>query len=96
MANDEKELLNLLADVLALGAEDTWGIDVADGDAALSIDLLLNHGQHTLIPGRAVSRASEGYGVKARPTPGTPRSSPTRPASAGTCNPCGPVTNWSP
>ncbi len=40
----------------------TWGIDLADGGAALLIDLLLNYGQHTLyLPGRAVSRASEGY-----------------------------------
>ncbi|MEV0375674.1 IS110 family transposase, partial [Streptomyces sp. NPDC050636] len=62
VANDESELLSLLADVLALGDEITWGIDLADGGAALLIDLLLNHGQHTLyIPGRAVSRASEGY-----------------------------------
>ncbi|MEV6293805.1 IS110 family transposase [Streptomyces sp. NPDC051896] len=62
VANDETELLKLLADVLAVGEEVTWGIDLADGGAALLIDLLLNHGQHTLyIPGRAVSRASEGY-----------------------------------
>jgi transposase len=62
VANDESELLKLLADVLALSDEVTWGIDLADGGAALLIDLLLNHGQHTLyIPGRAVSRAAEGY-----------------------------------
>jgi transposase len=62
VANDESELLKLLADVLALSDEVTWGIDLADGGAALLIDLLLNHGQHTLyIPGRVVSRAAEGY-----------------------------------
>jgi transposase len=62
VANDEPELLRLLADVLALGDEVTWGIDLADGGAALVIDLLLNHGQHALyIPGMAVNRASEGY-----------------------------------
>ncbi|MEU5380615.1 IS110 family transposase [Streptomyces sp. NPDC005968] len=62
VANDESEILKLLADVLALSVEVTWGIDLADGGAALLIDLLLNHGQHMLyIPGRAVSRASEGY-----------------------------------
>lgn len=62
VANDEPELLKLPVDVLALGDEVIWGIDLADGGAALLIDLLLNHGQHTLyIPGRAVSRASEGY-----------------------------------
>ncbi|MBA3489851.1 MAG: IS110 family transposase [Longispora sp.] len=62
VANDEPELLQLLADVVALGDEITWGIDLADGGAALAIDLLLSHGQHTLyIPGMAVNRASEGY-----------------------------------
>ncbi|MCX4641762.1 MULTISPECIES: IS110 family transposase [unclassified Streptomyces] len=62
VANDEPELLQLLADVLALSDEAIWGIDLADGGAALLIDLLLGHGQHTLyIPGMAVNRASEGY-----------------------------------
>ena len=52
VANDESELLQLLADVLALGDEVIWGIDLADSGAALVIDLLLSHGQHTLyIPG---------------------------------------------
>jgi hypothetical protein len=36
VANDEPELLQLLADVLALGDEVTWGIDQADGGAALA------------------------------------------------------------
>jgi transposase len=61
-ANDEEELLRLLADTLALGEDVTWGIDLADGGAPLLIDLLLSHGQHVLhIPGMAVNRASEGY-----------------------------------
>jgi transposase len=62
VANDESELLQLLADVLALGDEAAWGIDLADGGAALAITILLNHGQPLLyIPGRTVNRASEGY-----------------------------------
>ncbi|MEE4420524.1 IS110 family transposase [Streptomyces bugieae] len=62
VANDESELLQLLAAVLALGDEVIWGIDLADGGAALVIDLLLSHRQHTLyVPGMAVNRASEGY-----------------------------------
>jgi transposase len=62
VTNDEEDLLLLLADVLALSEELTWGIDLADGGAALLIDLLLNHNQHVLyIPGIAVHRASEGY-----------------------------------
>ncbi|HEY5834492.1 IS110 family transposase [Streptomyces sp.] len=62
VANDETELLKLLGDVLALGEVTAWGIDLADGGAALLIAVLVNHGQHLLyIPGRAVNRASEGY-----------------------------------
>ncbi|WP_280873857.1 IS110 family transposase [Streptomyces pseudovenezuelae] len=62
VANEETELLQLLADVLDLGDEVTWGIDLADGGAALVIAILLNHGQPLLyIPGRTVNRASEGY-----------------------------------
>jgi transposase len=45
-----------------LGEEVTWGIDLADGGAALVIAVLLNHGQNVLyISGRAINRASEGY-----------------------------------
>ncbi len=54
VANDVPELLELLADVLGLGDEVTWGIDLTDGGAALAIALLLNHDQpvhHTSLPG---------------------------------------------
>ncbi|GEC07978.1 hypothetical protein SSP24_56330 [Streptomyces spinoverrucosus] len=62
VANDEPELLELLADVLALGDQVTWGIDLADGGAALAIAILLNHGQPVhYISGRAIHRASESY-----------------------------------
>ncbi|WP_330358360.1 IS110 family transposase [Streptomyces chartreusis] len=62
VVNDEPELLQLIADVLALGDEATWAIDLADGGAALMIALLVNHAQHLLyIPGRVVNRASGGY-----------------------------------
>ncbi|MEH0573601.1 IS110 family transposase [Streptomyces sp. B21-108] len=62
VANDETELLKLLGDVLDLGDDAVWGIDLADGGAALVIAVLLNHGQQLLyIPGRTVNRASEGY-----------------------------------
>ncbi|MFD9286376.1 IS110 family transposase [Streptomyces mirabilis] len=60
--NDESELLNLLADVLELGDEVTWAIDLPDGYASLVITLLVSHGQRPLyIPGRAVNRASGSY-----------------------------------
>ncbi|GHE12063.1 IS110 family transposase [Streptomyces alanosinicus] len=62
VANDEPDLLELLADVLALGDEATWGIDLADGGAALAIAILLNHDQPVhYISGRAIHRASESY-----------------------------------
>ncbi|WP_435280128.1 IS110 family transposase [Streptomyces sp. 1222.5] len=62
VANDEPELLQLLVDVLALGDEVTWGIDLADGGAALTITILLNHDQPLhYISGRAIHRASESY-----------------------------------
>ncbi|MFG2570990.1 IS110 family transposase [Streptomyces sp. NPDC048567] len=60
--NDEPELLALLADVLAVDENAVWAVDVADGMAALLINVLLNHGQQLLyIPGLAVNRASAGY-----------------------------------
>lgn len=60
--NDEPELLALLADVLALDEDVVWAVDVADGMAALLINVLLNHGQQLVyIPGLAVNRASAGY-----------------------------------
>lgn len=62
VTNDEPELLELLADVLALGDDVTWGIDLADGGAALAIAILLNHGQLVhYISGRVIHRASESY-----------------------------------
>ncbi|MCW8103671.1 IS110 family RNA-guided transposase [Streptomyces tauricus] len=62
VANDEPELLELLTTVLALGDEVTWGIDLADGGAALAITLLFNHDQRVhYISGRAIHRASESY-----------------------------------
>ncbi|WP_425573046.1 IS110 family transposase, partial [Streptomyces blastmyceticus] len=60
--NDEPELLALLADVLAIGEDVVWAVDVADGMAALWINILLNHGQQLVyIPGLAVNRAAAGY-----------------------------------
>ncbi|MFJ2723026.1 IS110 family transposase [Streptomyces sp. NPDC087437] len=62
VANDETEVLELLADVLALGDEVARGIDLADGGAALAIAILLNHDQPVhYISGQAIHRASESY-----------------------------------
>ncbi|MEV5989646.1 IS110 family transposase [Streptomyces sp. NPDC052051] len=60
--NDEPELLALFADVMAINEDVVWAVDVADGMAALWINLLLNHGQQLVyIPGLAVNRAAAGY-----------------------------------
>ncbi|MEV0375673.1 IS110 family transposase [Streptomyces sp. NPDC050636] len=60
--NDEPDLLALLADVLAIDEDVVWAVDVADGMAALLVNLLLNHGQQLVyIPGLAVNRAAAGY-----------------------------------
>ncbi|WP_189868293.1 IS110 family transposase, partial [Streptomyces noursei] len=62
VANDEAELLKLIGDVLDLGEEVTWAIDLNAGGAALLIALLVNHGQRLLyIPGRTVHHASGSY-----------------------------------
>ena len=67
VANDEPELLKLLTTVLALGNEVTWGIDLADGGAALTITILVNHDQQVhYISGRAIHRAAESYRDKGK------------------------------
>ncbi|MGQ4353085.1 transposase [Streptomyces drozdowiczii] len=74
VANDAPDLPELLTDVLALDETVAWGIDLADGGAALGIAVLVNHAQPVhYISGRVIHRASESYAARARPTPGTPR-----------------------
>ncbi|MFJ2297003.1 IS110 family transposase [Streptomyces sp. NPDC087894] len=61
VANDEPELLRVLADVLAIGEDVTWAIGLADYVGALLIARLVNYGQHLFYTlGRVVSRASGG------------------------------------
>ncbi|BBJ46835.1 hypothetical protein SSPO_095530 [Streptomyces antimycoticus] len=62
VVNDEPELLSLISDVLELGEDVVWAVDVADGMACLLVNLLLNHGQTIVyLPGLAVNRAAAGY-----------------------------------
>ncbi|GHD79791.1 hypothetical protein GCM10010317_100920 [Streptomyces mirabilis] len=62
VANDEPEIIQLLADVLDLGDEVTWDIDLADGGAALAIAIPFHHDQPVhYISGRAIHRAPESY-----------------------------------
>ncbi|MFF2423302.1 transposase [Streptomyces mirabilis] len=60
--NDGSERLNLLADVLELGDEVAWAIDLPDGCVGLVIMLLVSHGQ------RPLGRCFE----PAQPSAGTP------------------------
>ncbi len=60
--NNEPELLELIADVLAISQNMTWPIDLNAGGAALLITLLVNHDQKLLyIPGRTIHHASAAY-----------------------------------
>ncbi|MFF9220766.1 IS110 family RNA-guided transposase [Streptomyces viridosporus] len=64
VANDEPELLQLIADVLgpAGGTPVTWALDMTGGEPNLLIALLAVHGQELVyIPGVAVNRATDGY-----------------------------------
>ena len=64
VANDEPELVRLLADVMALtdGEEVTWALDMAGGEPGLLIAMLAGQGQTPLyVPGRVVNRASDAY-----------------------------------
>lgn len=56
IANDEPELLKLLDAVLPLGDQVTWAVDMAGGEPALLLALLVDHDQEVLyIPGRVVN-----------------------------------------
>ena len=60
--NDEGELLNLIADVMAINADVLWAIDLNSGGAALLIGLLVNHEQLLVyITGLKVHRAAGTY-----------------------------------
>ena len=84
VANDEQELLAVLA---AVAGQDqvTWAVDQVDGGAALAIGLLLGHDQRLLyLPGRTVTAPPPATEARAKATPATRRSSPTRPGCAAT------------
>ncbi|MEU2949439.1 IS110 family transposase, partial [Nocardiopsis alba] len=61
-ANDEAELLDLIAEVNALDEDVLWAIDLNSGGGALLITLLLDHDQQLVyIPGRTIHHASGSY-----------------------------------
>jgi transposase len=64
VANDEPELLQLIADVLDLAGdrEVVWAMDMTGGEPSLLINLLAAHSQSLVyIPGFAVNRATDSY-----------------------------------
>lgn len=64
VANDEAELLGLMADVCTAtqGADVLWATDLNQGGAALAISLLVDNGQPVLyIPGRTIHHAARAY-----------------------------------
>ena len=62
VANDEPDLLALIAEVGALAGEVVWAIDVHSSESALLVTLLLAHGQKVVyVPGMTVSRVAGAY-----------------------------------
>jgi transposase len=64
VANDEPELLQLIADALSIadGRDVTWTMDMTGSEPSLLINLLAGHGQElAYIPGVAVNRATDSY-----------------------------------
>jgi transposase len=62
VANDEADLLELIAQVLGMAEEVTWAVDMITGGAALLLALLAVRGQQVLyISSTMVNRASGGY-----------------------------------
>jgi hypothetical protein len=60
VANDEAELTDTIARVLALAVDVTWAIDLADGGAALAIALLLDRQQTVhYVAARLIGRVAQ-------------------------------------
>lgn len=60
--NNETQLVELIADVLALSEDVLWAVDINRGGGALVIGLLLDHDQPMVyLPGLAVHHASAAY-----------------------------------
>src|SRR5699024_4831931 len=60
--NDESAILNVLGQVLALGEDLAWGVDITGTSAGLLLALLAAHDQQiSYVPGRTVTRMSGAY-----------------------------------
>lgn len=65
--NDESAILNVLGQVLALGEDLAWGVDITGTSAGLLLALLAAHDQQiSYVPGRTVNRMSGAYRGEAK------------------------------
>jgi hypothetical protein len=95
--NDETQILTLIDTAREKADEVRWAVDISGRASALLLALLIAHGQQVVyVPGRTVNRMTGAYRARARPTPRTPWSLPTRPACAGTSPRSRPHRSWSP
>ncbi|MEU2765178.1 IS110 family transposase, partial [Streptomyces sp. NPDC007094] len=62
IANDESAILTALGEILELGDEVHWAVDISGTSSALLLALLAAHGQQAVyVPGRTVNRMSGAY-----------------------------------
>ncbi len=67
VSNDEGAILDSIAEVLALGENFTWAVDIVGTTSALLLALLARHGQSALyVPGRIVNRMAGAYRGEAK------------------------------
>ncbi|PPG18827.1 IS110 family transposase [Rathayibacter sp. AY1E8] len=67
VSNDESAILDPLAEVLTLGENFTWAVDIVGTTSALLLALLASHGQSALyVPGRIVKRMAGAYRGEAK------------------------------
>ncbi|MFE9381045.1 IS110 family transposase, partial [Streptomyces sp. NPDC006855] len=60
--NDESAILSALGEILELGDEVHWAVDISGTSSALLLALLAAHGQRAVyVPGRTVNRMSGAY-----------------------------------
>ncbi|WP_282686509.1 MULTISPECIES: IS110 family transposase [unclassified Streptomyces] len=67
IANDESAILTALGEILELGDEVHWAVDISGTSSALLLALLAAHGQRAVyVPGRTVNRMSGAYRGEAK------------------------------
>lgn len=81
--NDEAQILALIETACERADEVRWAVDISGRASTLLLALLIAHGQQVVyVPSARSTACPAPTGARARPTPRTPASSPTRPACA--------------